>query len=200
MNQPPRFTARFRPSTETRHRVTMRATITAAIAALLSILVAVPSGAHGVGESTKAVELVQQAIAYLVNEPDNLMAAEEKVNDALKTSDQKGVDRDSLTAAKRAIKQGDGHRGRAFLERSIGARPHLSGIEPLPVRHVPTEPATGAASGTKVVTDPLPGRGALDGGAWALLIASALLALGGAVAAWRFRPAHKRVATTAAEV
>ena len=167
----------------------MRVTITAAIAALLSIMVAAPAGAHGVGESTKAVELVQQAIAYLVNEPDNLMAAEEKVNDALKTSDQTGVDRGSLGAAKRAITEGDGHRGRALLERSIGARPHLSEIEPLPVRHIPTEPATGAASGTTVVTDPLPGRGALGAGAWVLLIASMLLALAGAGAAWRFRPA-----------
>ena len=127
------------------------------------------------------------------------MAAEEKVNDALKTSDQTGVDRSSLGAAKRAITRGDGHRSRALLERAIGARPHLSEVEPLPVRHIPTEPATGAASGTKVVTDPLPGRGALDGGAWVLLIASTLLALAGAIAAWQFRPRTTRIAPTPAE-
>lgn len=173
-------------------RMSVRVFVASALALLLMTVIASPAGAHGVDESTKAVELSQQAIAYLVNEPDNLMAAEEKVDDALEAPDQQGVDRASVEQAKQALQQENGHRARALLERAIGARPHLSSVEPLPIRHISSGPATGAESGTKVVIEPLPGRDSLDRGTWALLIAWALVALGGAVVAWRFRPPHDR--------
>lgn len=187
---------------DTRRRTTIRAFLASALAVPLAIVVASPAGAHGDDESTKAVELAQQAIAYLVNEPGNLMAAEEKVDDALKAPDQQGVDRASLEQAEQALQRGNSHRGRALLERAIGARPHLTTVEPRPIREISSRPAIGAESGTKVVTEPLPGRRSLDRGAWTLLIASALVALGGAVAAWQFRPAHRRAhgnVTTTAE-
>lgn len=72
---------------DTRRRIGIRVFLASAVAVLPATVIASPAGAHGADESTKTVEFSQQAIAYLVNEPDNLMAAEEKVDDALEASD-----------------------------------------------------------------------------------------------------------------
>ncbi len=157
-----------------------------ALAAPLAL--ATPAGAHGAGESKKAVELVQQAIALIVNKPGDLAAAEEKVNDALKAPDKAGVDLPSVEQAKTALESRDAHRGRALLERAIGAKPHLSSVEPLAIREIPAERATGAEPGTKVATDPLPGRRGLETGDGALLLESLAVGVIGMGLAVRFRP------------
>lgn len=164
-----------------------RAWVTATIAAAVLLVIAVPAFAHGNGESHKAGDLVRQAIAHIVHDPSATMAAAEKVDDAEKAADKQGVDMDLVAQARAALERGDPHQARALLERSIGARSHLSGDDPLPVGKTPPQ-ATGAETGINVVTDPLAPQRALSGGDWTAL--SGLVALGalGVYLTIRFRP------------
>jgi hypothetical protein len=146
-----------------------------------------PAFAHGGDESKEGSVLVQQAIAYLVNEPNNLMAADEKVGDALATSDHVGVDVRLVTSARAALADGDGHRARSLLEQSIGARSHLDRADPAPIRQMGPAP-TGADTGTVVAIDPLPGRRGLTGGDWIVLVGLVGVGALGIFLAIRFRP------------
>lgn len=153
------------------------------------LLAAGPAFAHGDGESDKAGDLVRQAIAHIVHDPNNTMAAAEKIDDAKNAADKEGVDMDLVAQAGDALERGDFHQARTLLERSIGARPHLSGDDPLPIGQ--TRPlATGAETGIDVVTDPLAPHRGLTGGDWAAF--AGLVALGalGVYLALRFRPHH----------
>ena len=169
--------------------VCRRVALAAAITVVVLLSAATPAFAHGSGESDKAGDLVRQAIAFIVNEPRNPMAATEKIDDAENAADKDGVDLDLVAQARAALDQGDIHQARSLLERSIGARSHLSGEDPLPIGE--TRPlATGAETGIKVVTDPLAPHRGMTGGDWAAL--SGLIVLGalGVYLAVRFRPHH----------
>lgn len=170
--------------------------------ALLIVASASPAGAHE-GEEDDAPEgstLVQQAIAILVNTPDDVMAATDKVEDALATSDQVGVDVDLLSQAADALAAGDIHEARSLLERSIGAQPHLNDADPAPIGEVgdevatptepdsPTEPATGADPGVAVANDPLETARDLNGGDWAALAVLVAIGAAGVALSLRFRP------------
>lgn len=171
------------------------------LAALLVVasvlLVAGPAAAHGEDESKEAGVLVRQAIAFLVNEPDDVMAAAEKVEDATATDDTDGVDMALVRQAQRALAAGERHRGRALLERSIGARSHLDAAEPAPIRETTPMPmasamgssmAVGAESGIDVVSDPLSPHRGLTGGDRLALVGLVALAAAGVALAVRFRP------------
>ena len=67
--------------------------------------------------------------------------------------------------------------GRALLQHSI-----IQALSQLP-------PPTGEQTGTKIVLDPLPGRGNLTGTDFGFLIVSILLIFLGVGLSWRFRPA-----------
>jgi hypothetical protein len=166
----------------------------AALVALAVVLVSTaPVFAQGSGESGKAGDLVRQAIAHIVHDPTNTMAAAEKINDAKNAADTEGVDMDLVAQAGAALERGDVHQARTLLERSIGARPHLSGDDPLPIGQ--TRPlATGAETGINVVTDPLAPHRGMTGGDWAAL--AGLVAVGalGVYLALRFRPHHAAAA------
>ncbi len=148
---------------------------------------AVPAFARDDGGSDSAGVLVRQAIAHLVHDPNNTMAAGEKIDAAINAVDTSGVDIALVTQAATALGQGNVHGARSLLERSIGARPHLGGSDPQPIREVPTF-SVGAETGIDVVTDPLAPYRTLGGGDVAAL--AALVALGalGACLAMRFRP------------
>lgn len=180
-------------------------TVATIVAALLLVLVGSgsPAGAHGGDESVEASALVQQAIALLVDSPDDAAPAAEKVKDALATSDQEGVDVDLLDQAATALASGDTHGARSLLERSIGAKPHLNDADPAPIGKVDSaapdaEAApTGADPGVAVANDPLETSRNLDGGDWASL--AALIALGavGVLLSLRFRPQRKTTRSNA---
>lgn len=170
-----------------------------------------PARAHEGAESDRAADLVRQAIALVVNEPTKLADAREKIADARAAKDQTGVDASFLEPADGALAAGDAHQGRAFLEAAVGARPHTGTADPAPIRETTTalgdEPAapagiategtppmrmaTGAESGTEVVTEPLDARPHLNGGDWALLFGSLVIGLFGVYLGLRFRPAHR---------
>lgn len=171
------------------------------------------ASAHEGESSDKAADLVRQAIAVLVNEPENTDAAADKLNDASTAADQTGVDAKQLAAAKDALAGGDVHRARALAELSIGAQPHIAVADvpaigettpttAAPVGQMPgagmpaaqttsgspMPMATGSDPGVAAFADPLSVRPALSGRDWAVLGVSIGLGLVGVFLALRFRP------------
>ncbi len=100
----------------------------------------------------------------------------EKVNDALATTDQSGVDVAEVEQAKTALSADQVVQARSLLQHSI-----LAATASL-------APAVGEQTGTTVVQLPLAGRGALDAGQWTLAVISLLMIVAGVVVAWWFRP------------
>jgi hypothetical protein len=123
--------------------------------------------------------LVQQAIGHLAYDSgeEGIMAAKEKVEDALNAEDQEGIDVSKLEQAQAALEAGDAAQARPLLQDSIS-----EAMAELP-------PATGEETGTTIVSDELMGRAGLTGTDIGLLLGSiALLGLGVGLS-WRFRPA-----------
>ena len=167
----------------------------AAAASLMSLSLAAPAFAHeGEGE-VPARDSVLQAIAYVVNTPDDMDVITDKLNDAKDSADQEGVDMADVDKAMQALDQGDMAQVRLLLEESVGAKADLSGLD---VRHIlqvspgssTVSLATGEQTGTLIVSDELPGRGSLTGTDAALIAGAAALAIGGLFLGWRSRPAH----------
>lgn len=138
--------------------------------------------AHGDGETQEGYVLVQQALAHLAHDtgPEGIDLAMEKVDDALETEDQEGVDIAELRQGMKALESGQVDRSRTLLQESIADA--LAGL-PL---------ATGYETGTRLVPSELPGRGPLEGSDW--LVLGLCIAVSG-LGVWlsvRFRP-HESV-------
>ena len=203
-------------SSTTRHR------IGAALALVLAVFffTAGAAAAHEGEESGKAVDLVRQAIAIMVNEPDNIGAITDKLTDASTAPDQTGVDGTELIAARDALVAGDRHRARSSAELSIGAQPHMATAKtpaigettPTTATSAPTAPmpgagmpspsspsgspmamATGAEPGEDRFADPLVIGSGLTSRDWTVLAASISIALIGVFLSVRFRPPHREV-------
>lgn len=155
----------------------------------------VAASAHGDEEPVPARQSVLQAIAYLVNTPQDTEMIADKVTDAVDSSNKAGVDVAALTRAQQAVEAGDLLQARVALEQAVGAKVDLTGLQ---VRHVLQVPpglpdvslATGAGTGTVVVTDEMPGRGPLTGADAAGLALAAVGGGAGLVLAVRTRPTH----------
>ena len=145
---------------------------------LTALLSASPVWADEPGETDVGYLLVQQALGHLAHDTTDagVELAMEKVDDALDTEHQEGVDVAELQRARAALEAGDVAQGRTQLTESIS-----EALSQLP-------PATGEETGTTTVPSALSGRGALSGSDWMLLVVSVLLmGLGGGLA-WHFRP------------
>lgn len=142
--------------------------------------VAVPQVAiaHGDGETQEGYLLVQQALGHLAHDtsPEGIDLAMEKVNDALETPDQEGVNVTRVKEGMRALETGEVQHGQALLQTSINKA----------LAEAPT--ATGYETGTTVVLSAMPGRTELRGQDLGLLIGSLVLAGLGLFLAYRFRP------------
>ena len=164
-------------------------------ASLLSLAVPAVAYAHGDEEEVPARDSVLQAIAYVVNTPDDMDMITDKLNDAKDSPDKQGVDIAYVDQAMQALDTGDMPQVRLLLEESIGARADLSGTD---VRHVLQVPpgtstvdlATGEQTGTQIVTDELSGRGSWTGTDSALIGIAVAVTAAGALLSWRFRPTH----------
>jgi hypothetical protein len=172
--------------------------VMAGLTAALLIFAPATAWAHGDDESERAFDLVRQAIALIVNTPDDTMAIADKIDDAIGSGDTSDVRIPLVEQARDALAAGDVHKARALLEQSIGARVHTSGADPVAVGHAPP-PITGAGTGTVAAIDALPGRGGLRGGEWALLAVCVAVALAGVTLSIRLRP-HLPHVTTHGEV
>jgi len=142
------------------------------------VAVASSAQAHDEDETQEGYELVQQALAHLVHDsgPDGVDLAMEKVDDALGTEDQEGVDVAGVRAGMAALEAGQVEEARALLQDSIA---EAMADRPL---------ATGYETGTSMVSPQLSGRGPLGGGDWAVLLVAAAV---GGLGVWlsvRFRP------------
>ena len=140
---------------------------------------AAPAWAHGAGETTEGYVLIQQALANLAYSSGHtgLLLAMEKVDDALRTKDQDGVDVAQLKQAEAALQADRVGPARALLQQSITVA--VSRLVP----------ATGEQTGTNLVLTPMRGRGGLTGQDWGFGVASLLMVLAGTALALRFRPA-----------
>lgn len=139
---------------------------------------AAPAWADGGGETKEGYQLVQQALGYLAADTgeDGASAAMEKIDDALTTQDQEGVDVAGLKQAQAALDAGQVEQGRALLQKSIS--------EALSTQ----KPAVGEETGTTQVLGALPGPAGLSGRDWGFLAVSAVLLLAGAALAVKYRP------------
>jgi len=138
-----------------------------------------PAWADEPGETDVGYMLVQQALGHLAHDKSSAGVdfAMEKISDVLKTKDQAGVNIAEVQQAKAALEAGQVIKGRDLLQTSITEA--MSKLAP----------AVGEETGTKIVADPLPGRGALGGTGLAFLAASLLFLLLGGGLAYRYKPA-----------
>lgn len=155
-----------------------RITVSAAMGIITACAGASAAWAHGEGETTEGYVLVQQALGHLAHgtSMSTLDLAMEKVDDALETEDQEGVDVAELEQGMAALEAHDVDRARTLLQDSI-----QEAVAALP-------PATGNETGTHQIPLELEGRPDLraqDGG---LLAASALALVLGAWLSFLFRP------------
>lgn len=139
---------------------------------------AAPAWADEPGETDVGYILVQQALGHLAHNKTStgMDFAIEKIGDVLATKDQAGINIAEVQQAKAALEAGQATQAQALLQHSI-----TEAVSKL-------APATGEETGTKVVPDPIPGRGALGGTGLLFLAASVLLLFVGGGLAYRFKP------------
>lgn len=147
-----------------------------AVAAALAVPAA--ASAHEDGEAEEGYLLVQQALAHLAHDTsdEGIHLAMEKVDEALETEDQEGLDVAGIEDAMVALEAGQVATARDHLQASIEEALH-----DLPL-------ATGTETGTTVVVPETSGGSGIDSEEWGLLIASFALLLLGVWLAVRFRP------------
>jgi hypothetical protein len=144
---------------------------------------AAPARADEPGETKEGYVLVQQALGRLAQEgKTGEMAAMEKIDDVIATTDQAGVNIAQVKEAQMALDAGKIEEGRALLQKSI-----TEAVSKISL-------ATGEETGTTLVPSEIPGRGSLDGLQWGFLGISVLLLLAGSAVAQRFRPADNLAA------
>ncbi len=122
--------------------------------------------------------LVQQALGHLAHDtsPAGVDLAMEKVDDALATQDQEGVEVPKVEEAVGALEAGQFDQARVLLQDSI-----KQALDDQPV-------ATGNQTGTTLVVPELPGRSGMGGQGWGFLVLSVVVLLLGVALAYRFRP------------
>lgn len=149
-----------------------------AVLGLLFLLAAAPAGAHEGDETEEGYLLVQQALGHLAHDTshEGIAEAMEKVDDALATEDQEGVDVAALERAMDALEAGQAERARVLLQGSIAEA--LSNLAP----------AVGEETGTTVIVPALPGRDGLTRVDWTFLLLSVICLLAGVLLGYRFRP------------
>lgn len=150
-----------------------------ALAFLVMFALALPASADGEGETTEGYLLVQQALGHLAHDTshEGMTLAMEKIEDALATEDQQGVDVATLEQAKTALEAEQIDTARTLLQASITQA--LSGLPP----------ATGEETGTTVIEPALDTRDGMSGTDWSFIGISMLALLAGVLLAFRFRPA-----------
>ena len=150
-----------------------------ALAVLLMFALAPPASADGEGETDVGYLLVQQALGHLAHDTshEGMALAMEKVEDALVTENQDGVDVATLEEAKNALEDEQVDTARTLLQASI-----RDALDDLP-------PATGEETGSTVIVPALDTREGISGSDWSFIGVSVLALMAGVLLAFRFRPA-----------
>lgn len=126
-------------------------------AAVVGLLVwtAAPALAHGENNDSGAVELVEQALAIVVNSPGASGEALERIEAALEaeTEEPSGkLDIVSLELAVDALRQGDMHDAEDALVTALGIDPHAGSADPTVTAEAPP-PSEPAADPVEAVDD-----------------------------------------------
>jgi len=128
-------------------------------------VLAAPSAlAHGGGDEATAVDLVEQALAIVVNSPDAVDEALKRVETALAEVDHEStgeLDVASLELAAVALKAGDLHDAEDALVAALGIDPH--GNEDEPVEEAPSASATNVPPDGSADADVEPGSDQTSG-------------------------------------
>jgi hypothetical protein len=169
-----------------------RAVVTTAAVVALAFL-PLPAAADEPGESDEARVLALQAIALIVNTPDEMHEIEERIEHAMEAPHKEGVDLEGVEQAMTALEEGDLQLTRELLQTAIGAGPFVSEGVPEPVGETsgdPGQPAfsVGAEAGTTVVLAEFRPDSGLDGGDVVVLAVAVATMAAGALMAWWFRP------------
>lgn len=174
----------------------VRVWLGAGFVACLLVLVPAVAWANGDDEhgGDEAKTLVLQAIALIVNTPDDHEAIEHRIDEAIEAPHTEGVDIAHVRHAAEAAEAGDLRRTRDFLQSAIGAGVFAGSGNVEPILEGAGEPgqpgyAVGTQTGTRVVLDEFRLDRGLDGGDLALIALSLATVLAGALLAWRYRPA-----------
>ena len=116
---------------------------------VLWLLTGSPALAHGEDGEVEAVELVEQALAILVNSPGSVGEARERIEAALAAdpAELEGLDVQALNRALDAIAAGDAHAAEDALVEALGRDPHPGEA---------VEPASGATATTNPPTSTRP--------------------------------------------
>ena len=167
--------------------------VAATVSAAVLVFPAGPAAADEPGESDEARVLVLQAIALIVNTPDEMHEIEERIEHAVEAPHTEGVDLEGVEQAMATLMEGDLQRTRELLQIAIGAGPFVRPGVPEPVGETSGEPGrpafpVGAEAGTTVVLDEYRPDTGLDGGDVVLLVVAVAAMAAGALLAWRFRP------------
>lgn len=166
--------------------------LAAVLATSLALLVGLAPrvSAHGSEDtSNKASDYVRQCIAYMVNAQEDSDMAHDKIHDAMDASDKSGVDMQDVDLAHDAFHSGDMHTTQAYLEASIGVKPHMGTVQPAKVM-TDSMAAVGAEPGSTFIDQPLDGTRNLSGANVVVLIVSVLALITGALLALRNRRRH----------
>jgi len=155
--------------------------LAASVVAMIGLLgvLALPQAALAHDDETdEGYLLVQQALGHLAHDTssDGIDMAMEKIDDALATEDQEGVNVAELHQGMQVLEAGQVAQARALLQESI-----QDALSSQP-------PATGYETGTTVVPSALPGRAGLSGQDVGWLMGSFALVGLGLMLAYRFRP------------
>jgi hypothetical protein len=170
--------------------------LTLGLVVAVTAALAMPAQGHAGEKTIKATDLIKQGIAFIVEVPDDPSLALDKMKDALDSMDQSGVYLDYVKQAITAEKAGDTHKARALLEASIGAKPHMSGVDPAPIGQLSGPLAVGAEPGASIANDPLQLTAQFTGGNLALLAASLIAVVLGGWMAIRMRPRRRQEANS----
>jgi len=145
-----------------RKRRTAVAMFAVAVALAGAVVLAPPSAfAHGGDEEANAVDLVEQALAIVVNTPDAVGEALERVEAALADEAEKStgeLDIASLELAAAALETGDLHDAEDALVAALGIDPHADEDAPVDaVEEAPTvstpKPTSDGSADADVVPD-----------------------------------------------
>lgn len=101
----------------------MRALVVAIAVSMFVLAFAGPAWAHEGEEAEPAATLVEEGIAIIATQPEQMDAIDDKIGDALESEDQDGVDVAILTRAQGAFEEGDLDTTLLLLEQSLGVRP-----------------------------------------------------------------------------
>ncbi|MFV1999290.1 MAG: hypothetical protein ACC654_02895 [Acidimicrobiia bacterium] len=136
-----------------RKRRTVVAMFAVAVALAGAVMLAPPSAfAHGGDEEANAVDLVEQALAIVVNTPDAVGEALERVEAALADEAEEStgeLDIASLELAAAALETGDLHDAEDALVAALGIDPHadepVDAVEEAPTVSTPKPTSDGSA-------------------------------------------------------